>query len=173
MSAQSAAQRRETILALLRDADGPVSAAALAARLSVSRQIIVGDVALLRAGGADITATPRGYLPARPAGAGVERKVACVHSAADMGRELRTIVDAGGEAADVAVEHPVYGQLTAALHVRSRYDVEEFLRRVAQEGAQPLSALTGGVHLHTIRCPDQATLDRVIAALDREGLLYR
>ena len=173
MTALSAAQRRERIVALLEAADRPMSATALAGQLSVSRQIIVGDIALLRAGGADIMATPRGYLLSRAARTGVECKVACVHTAGDMGRELQTIVDAGGEVVDVEVEHPVYGQITGALHIRSRYDVEEFLRRVEKHGAQPLSALTGGVHLHTIRCPDQAVLERVIAALDREGLRYR
>ena len=54
-----AAQRRETIQKLLRESREPVSAASIAARVHVSRQIIVGDIALLRAGGADIQATPR------------------------------------------------------------------------------------------------------------------
>ena len=44
----------------LRTAEYPVSAASLASGLSVSRQIIVGDIALLRAAGEKITATPRG-----------------------------------------------------------------------------------------------------------------
>ena len=106
----------------LEEAVGPVSAAALAERFSVSRQIIVGDVALLRAGGTDILATPRGYLLGGRGG-GVERTVACVHAPEEMERELNAIVDAGGEVVDVIVEHPVYGQLTGLLGVRSRYDV--------------------------------------------------
>ena len=57
----NAAQRRESILNRLSGAETPVSASALAAQLGVSRQIVVGDVALLRAGGAQIDATPRGY----------------------------------------------------------------------------------------------------------------
>ena len=51
-----AEERRETILKLLRQSAQPVSASTLAGQLSVSRQIIVGDIALLRAGGADILA---------------------------------------------------------------------------------------------------------------------
>ena len=62
MSFTSAEARRRAVAQILEEAEGPVSAAALARRFSVSRQIIVGDVALLRAGGADILATPRGYL---------------------------------------------------------------------------------------------------------------
>ena len=50
----NAAQRRECILTRLSGAQNPVSASALAAELGVSRQIVVGDVALLRAGGAQI-----------------------------------------------------------------------------------------------------------------------
>lgn len=172
MSVSQAGIRRAAIAALLGESESPVSATALAERFHVSRQIIVGDVALLRAGGADISATPRGYVCARPgAEREIVRAVACVHAPEDMARELNTIVDNGGEAVDVIVEHPVYGQLTGALRVRSRYDVEEFLRRVADEGAKPLSNLTGGIHLHTLRCGDEATFLRVTAALDREGFL--
>ena len=174
MAVWTAAQRREEIGAILAQAGAPVSAAALAARFSVSRQIIVGDIALLRAAGAAIAATPRGYvLSGLPGQTGVTRQVACVHTPDKMGQELYAIVDAGGEAVDVVVEHPVYGQLTGALHLRSRYDVDDFLAQVARHGAQPLSALTAGVHLHTLRCPDQATLDRVITALSQGGFLYR
>ncbi len=56
----NAAQRRERILTRLNSAGAPLSASILAAELGVSRQIVVGDVALLRAGGAQIDATPRG-----------------------------------------------------------------------------------------------------------------
>ena len=140
MSMSAAQARRQAVAQALEEAVGPVSAAALAERFSVSRQIIVGDVALLRAGGTDILATPRGYLLGGRGG-GVERTVACVHAPEEMERELNAIVDAGGEVVDVIVEHPVYGQLTGLLGVRSRYDVAEFVRRVEEHGARPLSAI--------------------------------
>lgn len=141
MSMSAAQARRQAVAQALEEAVGPVSAAALAERFSVSRQIIVGDVALLRAGGTDILATPRGYLLGGRGG-GVERTVACVHAPEEMERELNAIVDAGGEVVDVIVEHPVYGQLTGLLGVRSRYDVAEFVRRVEEHGARPLSGRT-------------------------------
>ena len=129
MTEHSGAERRAAVARMLEEAEGPVSAAALARQFSVSRQIIVGDVALLRAGGARILATPRGYvMDRRPEG--VERTVACVHTPEQMEAELTAIVDAGGEVVDVIVEHPVYGQLTGILGVASRYDVKEFVRRV-------------------------------------------
>ena len=58
----NAAERRTKIAYLLEQADKPVSATVLAAQCGVSRQIIVGDIALLRAGGLSVLATPRGYI---------------------------------------------------------------------------------------------------------------
>ena len=75
--------RRRALAERLSAANGPLSAASLARELSVSRQIIVGDVALLRAGGLDITATPRGYLLPRPP-AGEKYTFACRHRADQM-----------------------------------------------------------------------------------------
>ena len=170
MVEHSGAERRAAVARVLEEAEGPVSAAALARQFSVSRQIIVGDVALLRAGGARILATPRGYVMDRQLD-GVERTVACVHTPEQMEAELTAIVDAGGEVVDVIVEHPVYGQLTGILGVASRYDVKEFVRRVETDGARPLSDLTGGIHLHTIRCRDEKSFQRVQKALANEGFL--
>ena len=166
----SGAERRAAVARILEEAAGPVSAAALARQFSVSRQIIVGDIALLRAGGAHILATPRGYVLERLQ-EGVVHTVACVHTPDQMEAELTAIVDAGGEVVDVIVEHPVYGQLTGILGLRSRYDVGEFIRRVSQHGARPLSDLTGGIHLHTIRCQDEKSFQRVQNTLANEGFL--
>ena len=167
-----AVQRRAALSDYLSQAAGPVSASVLAARFSVSRQIIVGDIALLRAGGLDIAATPRGYLLPRPT-PGLTRQLACVHRPEDMGRELELMVDNGCTVLDVIVEHPVYGQLSGQLQLSSRYDVAEFIRRVEKEQATPLSALTGGVHLHRLRCPDEAACRRVCQALDEAGFLVK
>ena len=164
--------RRQTIAQRLADSSGPVSAAALARELSVSRQIIVGDVALLRAAGEGITATPRGYVLDAPR-PGMVATVACAHSGADMERELTLMVDQGCTVENVIVEHPVYGQLTGPLELSSRYDVAEFIRRVKECEAQPLSALTDGVHLHRLRCPDEGALERVRVALDGAGFLVK
>lgn len=164
----TAEERRRGVEQILSQSPGPVSAAALARRFGVSRQIIVGDVALLRAAGAAIDATPRGYV-ARRGSPGLLRQAACRHTAADMEAELNIMVDNGCTVLDVSVDHPVYGQLTGALHLRSRYDVQQFVARCAQ--AQPLSILTEGIHLHTLSCPDEAAWERVRAALARAGFL--
>lgn len=165
-----AASRRQAILDRLRTADRPVSASALAAGLNVSRQIIVGDIALLRAGGAEISATPRGYVLPR-ATDGITRTIACRHTLAQTGQELDILVDNGCTVLDVIVEHPVYGQLTDQLQISSRYDVEQFLARIRDSDAAPLSMLTGGLHLHTLCCPNEDAYTRACAALKAAGLL--
>lgn len=165
-----AEKRRKKIASLLAAADGPIPAAALAAKLGVSRQVIVGDVALLRASGSGIYATPRGYVSRRDAG-GVTRTVACIHDLAGTEAELCIMVDNGCTVLDVVVEHPVYGQLTGELRLASRYDVKQFMSKLHGEGAAPLSALTGGIHLHTLLCPDSEAYDRTAAALDAAGFL--
>ena len=169
----NAAQRRECILTRLSGAQNPVSASALAAELGVSRQIVVGDVALLRAGGAQIDATPRGYQ-LHPAEKGYTGILACVHRTEDeMRRELYTIVDQGGVAVDVAVENPLYGELRGNLNLASRYDVDHFIQQAADTPECLLSRMTGGVHLHTLSCPTPEAFRRIEAALDAKGLLYK
>ena len=165
----TAEARRALVLRTLKDAAQPVSASALAERFGVSRQIIVGDVALLRAGGEAILSTPRGYA-LRHGGEGLlQRTVACVHDAAGTQRELNIMVDNGCTVRDVIVEHPVYGQITGTLELRSRYDVAQFMARSA--GTPPLSSLTEGIHLHTLLCPDEDAFRRVKAALREAGFL--
>ncbi|RHR08179.1 transcription repressor NadR [Pseudoflavonifractor sp. AF19-9AC] len=163
-------QRRAEIARFLSSAKGPVSAAALARKCSVSRQIIVGDIALLRAGGMDIAATPRGYLVQRSP-SGLVRRVAVRHDGAGMEDELNAMVDQGCTVLDVIVEHPIYGQLTGPLQLVSRYDVGQFIARCRQAEALPLSQLTEGIHLHTLSCPDQAAYDRVCQSLSKLGFL--
>ena len=165
-----AQMRREKIAARLEQADGPVSATALAKEFSVSRQIIVGDVALLRAAGLDIAATPRGYV--LPAGVGGMRfTVATNHVGGQMEEELNAIVDQGCTVLDVIVEHPIYGQITAPLRLSSRYEIRQFIERCAESAAAPLSLLTDGVHVHTIVCQDVACEERVKTALRALGIL--
>jgi transcriptional regulator of NAD metabolism len=175
MTDMTASERRGKIEQLLRASDKPLSASALAAKVGVSRQIVVGDVALLRAGGFLIDATPRGYLVhAASPSAGYSGMLACLHSTeAQLREELYTVVDNGGTVEDVAVENPLYGELRATLHITSRYDADAFLRRAAAQPQGLLSRMTGGVHLHTILCENEAAFARIRTALGAAGLLYQ
>ena len=164
-----AAERREWILKELSAQSAPQSASKLARQLGVSRQIVVGDVAILRAGGHPVQATPRGYVLQTPPTGSLA--VASHHEAQQVLEELYTIVDCGCGVLDVTVEHPIYGQLTGPLRLSSRYDVQQFIARCAQSDARPLSELTEGIHLHTLSCPDEAAFDRVRRELRRLGIL--
>jgi len=169
----NASERRNQIINLIKDAKEPVSGFYLAKFLNVSRQVIVGDVALLRAGGHDIIATPKGYImnDVRPNENALVKTIACQHSSDGMEEELCIMVDEGASVLNVIVEHPVYGQITGDLHVASRHDVTEFLDKLGAECAKPLSQLTNGIHLHTIECRDQASYERILRRLKDKGYL--
>lgn len=171
-----ASQRREQILAILRSSSGPVSAASLAATVHVSRQIIVGDIALLRAAGTEIQATPRGYLLQGEDGETAGRllyTIACRHdNGPQLAEELYTVVDNGGGLIDVTVEHPVYGQICGKLHIFSRYDADLFLETLARSKAETLCNLTGNIHLHTLACRSEEDYRRILAELDKKGILF-
>ena len=166
----TAAERRSGIRRILEAAQQPISASSLAQEFSVTRQVVVGDIALLRAAGHQISATPRGYLLQRIE-KGFLKQLACRHSAADTEKELNIMVDCGCTVVDVIVEHAVYGQLTAALQLSSRYDVSQFITRMGDTEALPLSALTEGVHLHTVLAPDENRYHQLKSLLSREGFL--
>lgn len=165
--------RRDQILTVLRSAATPTSASALAERFQVSRQIIVSDVALLRAAGHKIVATPRGYvLQPTEQNYPYEGVLACVHTPKQLQDELYTIVDFGGIVIDVTIEHSLYGQLSGMLNLASRYDVDAFIEKVNQtENAKPLSLLTGGIHLHRIGCKDENAFLRIQDALREKGFM--
>lgn len=166
--------RREQIMSILKKATAPVSATALAKSFQVSRQIIVGDIALIRATGINITATPKGYV--LHGGVFAEDrytgKLASGHTAEETRKELYAIVDNGGEVIDVIVEHPIYGELSGQLNIASRHDADQFLEKIKHTQANLLSELTQGVHLHTIACKDKQTFDRIFQSLSKLGLLY-
>lgn len=171
----NATTRRENIIELLTNADKPLSASAIAGQCAVSRQIIVGDIALLRASGIQIIATPRGYLLERPTDSsnGIEIEIVCIHDDDRIAEELYTVVDLGGAMIDVTVSHSIYGQICAPLHIFSRFDADAFVEKLKSANAQPLCTLTGGVHLHRLRCPSQAVQTRVLEALRTKGLLFQ
>ena len=165
-------ERRNAILSQLRISASPISAENLAKKFGVSRQVVVGDIALLRAFGNEISATPRGYVLDRDTGM-LTRTLASCHRGEDTDKELNIMVDNGCIVKDVIVEHPIYGQLTGSLEIKSRYDVKQFITRSLECEAQPLSALTDGIHLHTLLCPDEDTYLRVIEELKDAGILLK
>ena len=162
-----AADRRNAILERLEGTTTPLPAARLGEDLGVSRQIIVGDVALLRASGHSIHATNRGYLLARPT-TRPRRSLTVQHTRGQIHTELSAILDAGGAVIDVSIEHRLYGQITVDLHLRTPEDVRAFLERLPVSST--LAELTNGWHTHTLEAPSEAILDDAVARLEALGL---
>lgn len=128
-----ARERRRAIMGVLEGAKGPVSGGALAREVGVSRQVVVQDIALLRADGHDIVATNRGYvLQEAPSSPAVPTRLVKVHHGVEQaGDRLTSIVDAGGAVLNVIVNHRVYGKITADLDIRNRRDIERYLEGIA------------------------------------------
>ena len=167
----SAADRRASIAHAL-DEGACVAGDALAREMGVSRQVIVQDIAVLRAGGLDIVATVRGYLLAAPVVTSAARRVISVRHAPERAvEELTALVDTGARVVDVTVVHPVYGELRAELDLRSRRDVQLWAERCAATGARLLSELTDGTHIHTLEADHEPILDAAEEALRRLGFL--
>ena len=169
----SSEKRRRQIVEYLRQQGVPVRGGELARRLRVSRQCLVQDVAILRAGGDKIVATPQGYR--LPANSSVFHRavLACRHAAERTQEELEILVDHGVKVLDVIVEHPVYGELRGSLALESRADVKDFLDKVRASRAALLSSLTGGVHLHTVEASRPEMIVRAKARLRARGFLLK
>lgn len=163
-------QRQQRLLDELRAASGAITGAELAVRCEVTRQVVVHDIALLRASGMPILSTPQGYRLEGGTSLQVREVVAVAHPPALTGAELYTFVDHGIQVVDVVVPHPLYGEIVGGLHLSSRRDVDIFLRQLAESKASLLSSLTDGYHLHTVLCNDYAQLREAEAALKRLGV---
>lgn len=167
-------QRREKLIQMLEQSQHPITATSIAKEFDVSRQIIVGDIALMRASGAPILATHFGYIYQKPiVKPYFQKTIASCHQGGDqMKDELYIIVDNGCAVLDVTVEHPVYGQISGQLQIYSRADADQFLQKVRETAAEPLSLLTGGLHLHTIECRDETSYQKLLSELSERGILY-
>ena len=140
------AQRREEILALLNQADAPIAAKDLAARFGVSRQVIVQDLAVIRASRPNIISTNRGYILQ-------QQETGCL-------REFK-------------VRHTPEqaGHITAEMDIRSRQDVQEFLQALAGGASTVLSTATDGYHYHLVEAATPDRLDLIGQALQDAGFL--
>jgi len=171
----NATTRRKQILDTIFRADTPTTATALAAQLGVSRQVIVGDIALLRAGGHEITATARGYIADQKPTGGQQYSgtITSRHASDDTKTELYQIVDLGGTVLDVAVDHEIYGNIAGSLNIKSREDVDKFINRLTSSQDRLLLELSNhGEHQHTIACRDKDHFDSIVQALVGNGFVH-
>ena len=125
-------KRRQQIMEILNQETAPVSGTELAKRAGVSRQVVVQDIALLRAENKEIMSTNKGY---------------------------------------VSIEHTLYGQISVDLIINNRLDAQEFVNQMAMSRDEPLKALTGGCHYHTVAAESEKNLDMIEMELQRKGYL--
>lgn len=164
--------RRIALIGELQRASGPLSGSGLARSLGVSRQVIVQDIALLRANGHDVVATARGYVLREGARDELPTHLVKVHhTVEEVEDELITIVDLGGVVTNVLVNHRVYGKITADLDIKSRRDVARYVADIAAGKSFPLMTVTSGYHFHRIAAESEDALDEIESQLAARGYL--
>lgn len=166
-------ERREQLLYLLRNQQEPMSGTALAQRFHVSRQVIVQDIALMRAENIAVLSTNKGYLirtaaavPQQP-----KRVFYVRHDTDQVLEEFMTVLELGGKILDVAVEHELYGQIRVELLIETEQDARDFVDRLARCRDNPLKVLTGDCHYHTVSAPSEKLLDLIEQELKTKGFM--
>lgn len=163
--------RRDNILLRLLENNTPIKGAEFAKLYYVTRQIIVKDIAILRARGYNIIATPEGYIISNIEDNKIKFIIAVEHDAENLKSELEIIIKYGGTIEDVIVEHPIYGEIKANLMIRNLNDMNKFLDKYTNNNAKPLSILTNGVHLHTISVDNEESRELIKKDLKKNNFI--
>ncbi|MBQ2755959.1 MAG: transcription repressor NadR [Oscillospiraceae bacterium] len=162
-------ERRKEIITLLMAKDGAVSGGELSERLNTSRQIIVQDIAILRAAGYEILSTHQGYVVKNTPL--IERVFKLRHTSDQTEDELTCIVNLGGTVVDVFVWHTVYGKVEANMNIFSQHSIDKFMEGIKSGKSTELMNITSGYHYHTVRAESKEVLDRIEAALEERGYI--
>ncbi len=164
-------ERRKLILQTIIDSKSPVSGTALAKKYEVSRQVIVQDIALIRAGGNNVVSTNRGYVlesTSMPT-----RVFKVIHTDEQTEDELNLFVDHGAKVIDVFVYHKVYGVVSAEMNIKSRMDVKKYMENLKSGCSSLLKNVTSGYHYHTISADSVEILDEIQESLWEKGYLAK
>ena len=161
--------RRKKLIKILKTQDGPLSGSFLAKKLNVTRQIIVQDIAILRAENHPITSSNKGY--SYNDDTLYERVFAIQHDDSKTKEELYLIIDTGGIVKDVFINHPIYGEIRVDLNLKSRREVDQFLKDIHHEKSEPIKNLTGDKHFHTVVAENEEILDEVESSLMKNGFI--
>ena len=163
-------ERRNSIIEMLIREKKAIKGTTLAERFNVTRQIIVKDIAILRAKGNSIIATPDGYM-INDNSSRVKSVIAVNHNNEDVIKELEIVVKYGGIIEDVIVEHPLYGEIKGILMIKNLNDLNKFKNALKEINAKPLSILTNGVHLHTISADSIENMELIKEELKENGFI--
>lgn len=163
-------ERREEIIKLLIEKNKAIKGTELASLFNVTRQIIVKDIAILRAAGKNIIATPDGYIYNKSTNK-IKAIIAVSHESNKTIDELEVVVKYGGIIEDVIIDHPLYGEIRGNLMIKNLNDLNKFENEFKRKNAKPLSNLTNGVHLHTIAADSEEDIKAIKKELKVKGFL--
>lgn len=166
----SSIKRREEIIKMLIESNKAIKGTELASLFGVTRQIIVKDIAILRAEGNTIIATPDGYIYNKHTNK-IKSIIAVNHNKNEVIDELKIVVKYGGIIEDVIIEHPLYGEIRGNLMIKNLNDLNKFEIEFENKSIKPLSDLTDGIHLHTIVADDEENIKLIKSELKEKGLL--
>lgn len=164
-------KRRKQIIEILNKSDVPISGSVLAEKFDVSRQVIVQDIAILKAENYKIISTNRGYKlfeNKRPS-----RVLKVSHRDDEIEKELNAAVDLGAEVVNVFVWHKAYGKIEAELNIKSRKDVKDLIKRIESGVSRPLKRITDDYHYHLVEADTIETLDEVEEAWEKLGIIIK
>lgn len=167
----SGQERRKEIIKILKNSSNAVSGTELAKLLCVSRQVIVQDMALIRANGLDIISTHSGYVLRD--NKTVSRVFKVFHTDEQVEEELNLFVDLGGKVDDVFVYHKVYDVIKAPMNIKSRMDVKKYMTNISSGKSTQLKNLTSNYHYHTITADNTEILDMIQQELANKGFLAK
>ena len=165
--------RREQMLQMLKKQESPISGANLAKYFGVSRQVIVQDIALMRAENHRIISTNKGYIYRTEEQNNTQpKRVFCVkHNTDQVLEEFTIVIELGGKVLDVAVEHELYGQIRVELLIETIQDARDFVNKLLVCKDNPLKVLTDDCHYHTVAAPSEKLLDLIQKELETAGFL--
>lgn len=166
--------RRLAIIEHLTSTQTPVNGTDLAKYFGVSRQVIVQDVALLRAQNYSIWSTNKGYIlnKTQELQTGCYRVIAVQHNQEQTLEEMKAILDFGGKMLDIFVDHDLYGEIRATLLINDLQDALDFCDKMNHCNSKPLKVLTGDIHYHTIVAPSEKAMQMILAELRAIHILY-
>ena len=163
-------ERRDNIINLLLESNEPIKGNIIAKKYFVTRQVIVKDIAILRAKGKSIIATPDGYIINKNENK-VKAIIAVTHNEEEMFNEMSIVIKYGGTIEDVIVEHPLYGEIAAMLMIKNYNELNKFVQKYKEQRARLLSVLTNGVHLHTISAENEDNINLIISELKKYNFI--
>ncbi|MDO5707329.1 MAG: transcription repressor NadR [Andreesenia angusta] len=165
-------ERRKKIKSLLEKSNKPIKGIDIAKEFNVSRQVIVQDMAILKAEGFDFVSTPVGYMILKTDNSKIIKRIAVKHGFDEIEKELNIILKYNGVIKDIIIEHSIYGEIKGNLNINNNIDLQEFLKVLDNNKDEPLSYITNGLHIHTIEVEKNSDYESIIKELKEEKILF-